>query len=240
MKVLLTCLSIILMLSFSLLSEAKPIKILVYSKTNGFRHKTIPTAITALTTIAKDNNWQLTFTEDSLLFSKYKQLKHYRAVLFLYTTGKVLGNEEESAFKKYIEKGGALVTIHTGTDCEQNWDWYMNVIGAKFKSHPKQQQAKFIVQDTTHLSTNKLPKEWLHFDEIYNYAAPVLSDVHVLLTVDESSYTGGTMGALHPIAWYKNINKGCVFQTALGHTDACYTDKNFINHLVGGIKWAIK
>ena len=239
MKVLLTCLSIILMLRGSLFSEAKPIKILVYSKTNGFRHKTIPTAITTLTTIAKDNNWQLTFTEDSLLFSKYKQLKHYRAVLFLYTTGKVLGNKEESAFKKYIEKGGVLVTIHTGTDCEQNWDWYMNAIGAKFKSHPKQQQAKFIVQDSTNLSTNKLPKEWLHFDEIYNYSAPVLSDVHVLLTVDESSYTGGTMGIVHPIAWYKKINKGRVFQTALGHTDACYADKDFISHLVGAIKWAL-
>jgi len=240
MKVLLTCFTIILMLSVSLFSEAKPIKILVYSKTNGFRHKTIPTAITALTTIAKDNNWQLTFTEDSLLFGNYKQLKQYKAVLFLYTTGKILGNEEENAFKEYIEEGGALVTIHTGTDCEQNWDWYMNAIGAAFKNHPKQQQAKFIVQDSTHLSTSKIQKEWLHFDEIYNYTAPVLSDVHVLITVDESTYNGGIMGTLHPIAWYKNINNGRVFQTALGHTDACYTDKDFINHLVGGIKWAVK
>jgi type 1 glutamine amidotransferase len=240
MKAFFTCFSIILLLSVSIFSEAKPIKILVYSKTNGFRHKTIPTAIAALTTIAKDNNWKLTFTEDSLLFSKRKKLKKYKVVLFLYTTGKVFGNEEESAFKEYIEKGGALVTIHTGTDCEQNWDWYINAVGAKFKNHPKQQQAKFIVQDSVHISTNKLPKEWLHFDEIYNYAAPVVSDAHVLLTVDESSYTGGAMGALHPIAWYKNINKGRVFQTALGHTDACYTDKDFINHLVGGIKWAIK
>ena len=66
------------------------------------------------------------------------------------------------------------------------------------------------------------------------------ADVHILITVDESSYTGGTMGTLHPIAWYKNVNKGRVFQTALGHTDACYSDKDFINHLVGGIKWALK
>ena len=240
MKTFFTCLSIIFLLGLSVVGEAKPIKILVYSKTNGFRHKTIPTAIAALKTLAMDNDWQLTFTEDSLMFSKYKLLKKYKAILFLYTTGKVLGNEEEIAFKKYIDNGGAWITIHTGTDCEQNWDWYVTTIGAKFKNHPKQQQAKFLIQESQHPSTTKLPKEWLHFDEIYNYDAPVSADVHILITVDESSYTGGTMGTLHPIAWYKNVNKGRVFQTALGHTDACYSDKDFINHLVGGIKWALK
>ena len=230
---------VVMLLFISISSEAKPIKILVFSKTNGFRHKTIPVASAALTALAKENNWVLTFTEDSLLFSKYKALKHYKAILFLYTTGKILGIEEEKAFSKYIEKGGALVTIHTGTDCEKNWDWYMNLLGAKFKNHPKQQTARFVVNDSTHLATNLLPKEWLHFDEIYNFAAPVSPDVHVLLSVDESSYTGGTMGAVHPIAWYKNYKKGKVFQTALGHTDACYTDEDFIKHLVGGIKWAV-
>ncbi len=228
-----------MMLCFSTSSEAKPIKILVFSKTNGFRHKTIPIASAALTALAKENNWTLTFTEDSLLFSKYKTLKQYKAILFLYTTGKVLGTEQEKAFRKYIEKGGALVTIHTGADCEQNWDWYMNLVGAKFKNHPKQQQARFVVNDSTHLATNLLPKEWLHFDEIYNFTMPVSADVHVLLSVDESSYTGGTMGAVHPIAWCRNYKKGRVFQTALGHTDACYSDKDFLHHLVGGIKWAL-
>ena len=239
-KRVLICAFVVIILCFSTSIEAKPIKILVYSKTNGFRHKTIPAASTALTALAKENNWTITFTEDSLLFSKYNALKHYKAIIFLYATGKIFGTEEENAFSKYIEKGGALVTIHTGSDCEQNWDWYMNLIGAKFKNHPKQQQARFVVKDSTHLSTKLLPKEWLHFDEIYNFASPVSADGHLLLSVDESSYTGGTMGAAHPIVWYRNFKKGKVFQTALGHTDACYTDKDFLHHLVGGIKWALE
>ena len=219
--------------------QAKPIKILIFSKTNGFRHKTISTASAALKTLAQQNNWELTFTEDSLMFSHYKSLKPYKAVLFLYASGKVFGTDEENAFAKYIEKGGSLVTIHTGTDCEKNWDWYMNLIGAKFKGHPKQQQARFIVTDSTHEATNLLPKEWSHFDEIYNFAAPVSSEEHVLLSADENSYTGGTMGVTHPISWYRYYKKGRVFQTALGHTDACYSDKDFLNHIVGGIKWAL-
>lgn len=220
-------------------TQARPIKILIFSKTNGFRHKTIPAASVALKTLAQQNNWELTFTEDSLMFSHYSSLKHYKAVLFLYATGKVFGTEEEKAFAKYIEKGGSLVTIHTGTDCEQGWDWYMNLVGAKFKNHPKQQQARFTVTDSTHGATNLLPKGWLHFDEIYNFAAPVSVDEHVLLSVDENSYTGGTMGVTHPIAWCRFYKKGRVFQTALGHTDACYTDKDFLNHIVGGIRWAL-
>ena len=228
-----------LLLLITSFSQAKTIKILVFSKTNGFRHKSIPAAKEALILMAKQHNWTLTFTEDSLTFNDYKSLKQYKAVIFLMTTGKVFGTQQEEVFQKYIEKGGGLITLHTGTDCEMNWEWYMNTVGGKFKNHPKQQQAKFIIEDSIHPATKLLPKEWFHFDEIYNFASPINPITHTLISVDESSYSGGTMGNIHPIAWTNNCKKGRIFQTAFGHADDSYTDKNMLEHITGGINWVL-
>lgn len=214
-------------------------RLLVISKTNGFRHKAIPAATLALQKLGEDNHWAIDFTEDSTRLGSYKILKRYDAVIFLFATGKILGAEGEEALKKYLEKGGGLATVHTGTDVEKNWDWYMQTIGAKFKGHPKQQSAVFNIEDPLHPATNLLPKQWTHFDELYNFAGPVSKDVHVLLSVDEASYQGGTMDNHHPMAWTSMVGKkGRIFQTALGHTEACYSDSLFLGHLKGGIEWA--
>ncbi len=227
-----------LLLVLTATAFARQPHILVMSKTNGFRHKAIPVAITALKQIAATNHWTLTFTEDSLSFSQYRKLKKYDAIVFLFATGKIFGTEEEHAFQKYLERGGALATIHTGTDLEMNWIWYMDAIGARFKGHPKQQSARLVVEDSVHLSTKMLPSSWMHFDEWYNFAAPVSSKVKVLLSIDETSYSGGTMNGHHPIAWTASVGKGRIFQSALGHTEACYTtDSLFLAHLKGGIEW---
>ena len=48
--------------------------------------------------------------------------------------------------------------------------------------------------------------------------------MHVLITIDESSYKGGTNGAFHPMAWYHTVEKGRSFYTELGHTSESYSD----------------
>lgn len=229
---------LVLILAISQL-QAQKIKLLAFSKTNGYRHGAIPAAKAALTLMAAQNNWQITFTEDSLQFSNYKALRNYDAVLFMFVTGKVFDVQEEAALQKYVEKGGGLLTLHTGTDAEYDWPWYNYAVGAKFKNHPKQQEAKFLVLDSLHPSTKMLPKVWTRFDELYNFREPIPANIHVLMELDESSYTGGTMGK-HPIAWYQNVKKGRVLQTALGHTDASYKDDLFLQHLKGAIEWVTK
>jgi type 1 glutamine amidotransferase len=226
------------MLLYGQLLQAQPIKLLVMSKTNGFRHKSIPAGKLALQLMADQNNWTIDFTEDSLQFSSYKKLKQYDAIVFLLTTGNILGDEEESAFKKYIHKGGGFVGIHTATDTELDWGWYINMVGTKFKSHPKQQQAKFVVVDSTHPSTKHLPQQWPRFDELYNYTDTLSPNIHVLIEVDEASYTGGTMGRHHPMAWWQHFEGGRIFQTSLGHTDDSYKEEKFLQHIKGAILWA--
>jgi type 1 glutamine amidotransferase len=219
--------------------NAQTIKLLAISKTNRYRHGAIPAAKAALTLMAQQQNWSISFTEDSLQFSDYKALKQYNAIIFVMTTGDIFSDKEQAAIQKFVEKGGGLLTMHTGTDTEYDWPWYNAALGAKFKSHPKQQQARFLVKDSVHPATNMLPKEWVRFDELYNFRDSIPTNLHILIELDETSYTGGTMGK-HPIAWYQTVKKGRVLQTALGHTDASYKEPLFLQHLQGAIAWVSK
>ncbi|MEI8075743.1 MAG: ThuA domain-containing protein [Bacteroidota bacterium] len=221
----------------SFVPNKKNIKILVFSRTLGFHHASIPTGIAAIQKIGKDNNMDVDTTTDANFFNA-KQLEKYAAVVFLSTTGNVLNDEQQTAFENYIKKGGGFVGIHAATDTEYDWAWYNQLVGAYFKSHPKQQEAVLHIIDPTHISTMHLPKEWKRFDEWYNFKS-IQPNLHVLITIDEKSYTGGENGDYHPMAWWHDFDGGRAFYTELGHTDESYADPLFIQHVTGGIAYAV-
>jgi type 1 glutamine amidotransferase len=212
-------------------------KVLIFSKTNGYRHASITAGIAAIKKLGEQNGFKVDATEDSTWFN-HKTLKKYAALIFLSPTGKVFGPAEELALQGYIHNGGGFVGIHAATDCEYNWQWYGDLVGAYFKSHPKQQQAKIVVVDKENPATKDLPNPWERFDEWYNfkYLNPHLN---ILLKIDESSYTGGEMNGDHPMAWYHDYEGGRAFYTELGHTDESYSDPLYLGHLLAGIQYAI-
>jgi type 1 glutamine amidotransferase len=216
---------------------AKQPSVLIFCKTNGYHHASITTGIAAITKLGQENGFAVDTTADSTWFRE-KTLKKYKALIFLSPTGKVFGPEEEKALQDYIHHGGGFVGVHAAADCEYNWQWYGDLVGGYFKSHPKQQEAKFIIVDKNNPATQGLPDPWTHFDELYNYKyyAP---DIKVLINIDESSYTGGENGANHHMAWYHDFEGGRSFYTALGHTDAAWSDPLFLHHLLAGIQYAM-
>ncbi len=216
----------------------KPSKrILVFSKTRGFHHTSIPAGVAAVQKLGLENDFAVDTTTDSSYFTK-KILKRYDAVVFMSTTGNILNDEEQSAFEKYIQKGGGFVGVHAATDTEYDWPWYNKLVGAYFKSHPKQQDAVLNVVDNTHISTKHLPSTWKRWDEWYNFKS-IQPDLHVLITIDEKSYTGGANGDTHPMAWYHDFDGGRAFYTEFGHTDESFKDPLFLQHLLGGIQYAM-
>ena len=217
---------------------AKPSKILVFNKTEKFRHQSIAIGIKTIQRLGVENNFEVDTTTDASKFT-YKNLKQYSAVVFLSTTGDVLNSIQEKSFEKYIQKGGGFVGVHAATDTEYDWAWYGNLVGAYFGGHPAGQIATLNIVDQTHISTKHLPKEWSRKDEWYNWKW-INKDINVLITIDEKSYKGGTNGDFHPMAWYHEFDGGRSFYTELGHTDVSYKDPLFVNHLLGGIKYAAK
>lgn len=230
--------ALVISLLTSFTAEKKMKRVLVYSKTRGYHHACIPAGIAAVQKLGAENHFAVDTTTDSTYFTK-KTLKKYAAVIFMSTTGDVLTDEQQVAFQKYIQKGGGFVGVHAATDTEYDWPWYNQLVGAYFKSHPKQQKAMINVTDPSHISTQHLPAKWERFDEWYNFKN-MQNGLHVLLTIDEKSYSGGENGDVHPMAWYHDFDGGRSFYTELGHTDESYTDPLYLKHLLGGILYAMK
>lgn len=212
-------------------------KVLVFSKTAGFYHTSIPSANSALMRLGSSNGYVVDTTTNPEYFTD-DSLKKYSAVIFLSTTGNVLNNYQEAAFERYIQSGGGFVGIHAATDTEYDWGWYGRLVGGYFKSHPAQQEAVLNIVDASHPSTAHLPKDWKRKDEWYNFKK-INKDIKVLIKIDEKSYEGGENGEDHPMAWYHDYDGGRSFYTELGHTDESFTDSLYLKHVLGGIQYAI-
>jgi len=220
-------------------SQSATIKVLVFSKTAGFRHDSIPDGIAAIRQLGQQNGFEVDATEDAAAFSD-ANLAQYRTVVFLSTTGEILNAEQQSAFEHFIRNGGGYVGVHSATDTEYDWTWYGGLAGAYFQDHPNIQQATIRIEDNAHPSTTGLPTNWQRTDEWYNFRSNPRGRVRVLARLDESTYTGGTMGADHPIAWCQLYDGGRSWYTAAGHTRESYGEPLFRQHLLGGIQFAAK
>ncbi|MDX1618969.1 MAG: ThuA domain-containing protein [Balneolaceae bacterium] len=212
-------------------------RLLVFTKTDGFRHSSIPDGVQALREIGGENDFSIDHTEDAALFSA-ENLQQYDAVVFLNTTEDVLNDEQQDAFKQYINGGGGFVGIHAASDTEYGWPWYGRLVGAYFVSHPSIQEATIRVLNRNHPSTSHLPAEWVRTDEWYNFKE-IQPHINVLANLDESTYRGGENGENHPIAWYHEFEGGRVFYTAGGHTSESYSEPLFRQHLLGGIRYVL-
>lgn len=238
-KSLLTALVACIILLISCTKKRKgPPRLLVFTKTAGYRHASIPNGIAAIQQLGATNGFDVDTTENAAVFNE-DSLKKYAAVVFLSTTGDVLNSRQEAAFERYIQAGGGFVGVHAATDTEYDWGWYGRLVGGYFNGHPKPQKARFIIKDKNFPATDFFKDSvWEHTDELYNFKK-LNPDVNVLLTIDESSYEGGTNGSFHPMSWYHDYDGGRSFYTELGHTGECYTEENYLKHLLGGLQYAM-
>ena len=230
-------------------------RVLVFSKTTGFRHDSIDEGIAAVRQLGEANDFQVDATEDATLF-RDNVLSRYDAVVFMSTTGDPLNADQQAAFERYIRGGGGYAGVHAAADTEYEWTWYGKLVGAYFRNHPPGTPTATVrIDDLDHHSTLGLPNPWPRVDEWYNYQqpegavvggggtdwSPRLAGVHVLATVDESTYDeddGNTTDDDHPISWCQRYDGGRSWYTGMGHTAASFTEANFLKHLLGGLEVA--
>ncbi|MBY8875607.1 ThuA domain-containing protein [Micromonospora sp. PLK6-60] len=224
-------------------AETAQYQVLVFSKTTGYRHGSIPAGIAAIEKLGQQNGFGVDTTEDDGQFTD-ANLAKYDAVIFLSTTGDpVTSPAAKAAFERYIQGGGGYLGVHAASDSGYSWSWYGGLVGAYFRDHPAIQPALVRVVGQGTEVTRGLPNKWWRTDEWYNFQTSPRGSVRVLARIDESTYqpvgyTGGSMGEDHPMVWCHRYDGGRSVYTALGHTDASYTEPLFLKHLLGGIKMA--
>lgn len=224
----------------SLIDPATAPRVLVFSKTLGWRHDSIEPGQAMLRALGETHGFDVTFTEDAATFHD-DSLRDVRAVVFLNTTGDVLDDTQQLHFQRYIQAGGGYVGIHSASDTEYGWSWYGRLVGGYFDGHPSDPNVRegvLTVVDTTHAATEHLPTPWVRTDEWYDIRDHN-PDTRVLLTIDEASYKDDPDAGTHPMAWYHAFDGGRAFYTALGHTSDSYRDSLFIDHIWGGLRYAM-
>jgi type 1 glutamine amidotransferase len=228
---------LIINLAESSFSRPQADKILVFYETAGYKHTSIPAGVRAIRKLGEEFKFRVDTSSDSRVF-RSADLRSYAAVVFLNTSGDMLDSLEQIEFESYIRSGGGYMGIHGASASEYDWPWYGKLVGAVFDGHPKIQQAVFQVRSENHPAVKHLPSSWRIKEELYNFKNISL-DIHVILTVDESSYQGGTNGVYHPMAWYQEFEGGRSFYTALGHAGERYADPLFLTHILEGIRYAM-
>jgi cytochrome c len=213
--------TVVLLIVLSIVTSCKQRKtsILVFSKTAGFRHESIADGKRAFIALGVNLDIAVDTTEDAAMFNE-KNLKRYKAVVFLNTTLDVLDPVQQADFKRFIEAGGGFVGIHAAADTEYEWPWYGKLVGAYFNGHPPG-TANAKLKKVNAFGDNTLPDELSAVDEWYNYKS-INPDIQVIYNLDEDTYEGGTNGKQHPIAWYQEFEGGRSFYTGLGHTKESY------------------
>ncbi|GAB4487050.1 MAG: hypothetical protein OHK0019_01550 [Saprospiraceae bacterium] len=222
-----------------------PPRVLVFSKTTGYRHQSTEAGKEALTKLCYENGVLADTTENSAFFTE-ENLKKYAAVVFLNTNGEVLDPRQEADFERYIQAGGGFMGVHAASATEYTWRWYGGLLGGYFKDHPHIQEVDLKVENCSDPSTAHLDcQPWRWKEELYNFRN-YEPDLEILLTVDENTYKGGstpshplTPSPSHPLAWRHEYDGGRAFYTALGHIPEAYSDPNFQKHLLGGLLYAI-
>jgi type 1 glutamine amidotransferase len=243
--------------------------VLVFSKTNGFRHESIPAGISAFQRLAEQSQsssstasspFTVTATEDASIFTD-ASLAKFDVIVLHQCSGDFLTEAQADALKAFVRRGGGIVGVHCATTGMPSDPWYGRMLGAVFTDHPVPQDGVVTVNDPDHVivrdSVGKgkgtwhgagddgaaaAGVRWKCFDEWYNYAENPRSvgDLHVLYSVDESTYEGGKHGADHPIAWCHEFEGARVFYTALGHFDETYSDEAFLLQLGQAIQWTAR
>jgi type 1 glutamine amidotransferase len=233
-----------LALAFALGCSGKPAAevpsgpyLIVYTRTLGFRHDSIPAALAAVKQMAASDGLAVVATEDPALFTP-DNLRRASAVVFLLTTGEVLDAPGQAAFQAYMQSGGGFLGVHSAADTGHQWPWYLQMLGAEFVTHPAVQPAVLVREDAVHPATAPLPDRWTRTDEWYDFRASPRGSVHVLLSIDETTYQGGGMGPDHPMAWCHLFEGGRSAYTAPGHTVESWSEPLFLEHVHGALRWA--
>jgi type 1 glutamine amidotransferase len=230
--------------------------LLLFTKTNGFRHEEgIPAGVALIESIAAERGFDVFHTESGAVFTP-ENLARVDAVIWHQVSGDVLDEAQKAAMKAWIEAGGGWVGVHgAGGDSAYAWRWYEEVlVGALFIGHPmgpQFQDGTLVVEDRGHPATRGLPERFTHNEEWYSFDQSVRDKGYrVLATVDEDSYEPRLrflgsdrdlrMGADHPVIWSHCVGRGRAFYSALGHQAKSYETDEMRSLLSGAIAWAAR
>lgn len=230
-------------------------EVLVFTRTAGFRHGSIPVGVEAMKRLgAKSGLFNVTHTEDPAAFEA-DSLKKFDAVFMLNTTGNAFDTGDKAVEERlkgnlleFINSGKGIVGIHSATDTYKDWKEYNDMMGGAFVSHPWNSGDTVRVKnlDPKHPVNAAFKGEGITLkDEIYKFRGDTAkaTDRRMLLALDpegtDMAKDKNDQRPLYPIAWIDTYGGGRVFYCSLGHNDEIYMNSTVVEHYLAGIQYAL-
>lgn len=218
-----------------------PFKMVLYSRTEEFRHiSAIPAGTALLQEIADEQGFELLVTEENAFLA---ELDSVEIVFFLNTTGDVFDDAEQEIFEAWLKQGGAFAGTHSAVDTEKAWPFFAEITGQPYFQHgPSGEAGKLVLEPSMldHPALKGLPNPWPRSEEWYIFddhaAWSIKPGFQVLMrtSVPGKPYDG------HPAAWVRQWGNFRAFYSSLSHEAATFQDPLFKQHLTGGIMWAVR
>ena len=229
-------------------ASAPRFKVLALAESGGHHVEFTKAAKPWLKTCGEENGFEVDyFTNTAVITDAF--LAKYQLVLQLDFVPYGWKPEAMAAFKAYIEQGrGGWVGLHHATllgefDHQPMWPWFSDFMGSiQFKNYiPDFASGTVRVEDKTHPCMKDVPESFLIAkEEWYTYDRSPRPNVHVLASVDESSYSPDTrikMGD-HPVIWTNERMAARNVYIFMGHGPWLLENKAFTTILRNAILWA--
>lgn len=244
-------------------------KLLVYSVTRGYRHKSIPTGLETMRLMAEMTGAFNVVVSNDMNNFEPGVIDQFDAVCFLNTTKDVFKPEKkvwlkmnpeqkkqaaerelrlQQSLMTFLKGGKGFVGIHSATDTYYSWGEYGEMIGGYFDGHPWNAGTPVSIMvekgQEEHACCAHLKGANLNFkEEIYQFKAPYDPDkLHILLKLDpeQTDLTKGKReDQSYGVSWIKHHGEGRVFYSSLGHNDHVFANPNVLEHYLKGIQWAL-
>jgi len=229
-------------------SFKKKFKTLVLYENGGHHILYSKAAIPWLDKLAADSNFSIDYIQNTSSIDE-ALLDNYQLFIQLDYPPYAWGEKAEQAFQHYIERGkGGWIGFHHATllgefDGYPMWQWFSNFMGdirytdyiAGFAS------AKVVIEDSLHKSVKNIPTSFIiQKDEWYTYNRSPRKNVHVIASVDESSYHPDSkikMGD-HPVIWTNENYKARNIYIFMGHSPDLFQNGAYTTLFRNSIFWA--
>ena len=234
---------------------AKPRKILVFWKCEGFFHTSIPVVNEALKIMGqKTGAFEVTVCTDDYSVFTPEKLAQFDAVCLNNTTHLKFNPKETpercSALMDFVKSGKGIIGVHAATDNFYDWPEGQEMMGGKFTGHPWGGGGTWAVKidEPDHPLTAVFKGKGFKInDEIYRTDPPLYSREKqlVLMSLDMSDPTTRNVNGFKPtdadtgISWIKTWGKGRLFYCSLGHNDHIFWNPALLQYYLGGIQFAL-
>ncbi|MDR6759990.1 type 1 glutamine amidotransferase [Flavobacterium sp. 2755] len=229
-------------------SKKSKFKVLVLYENGGHHLEFSKAAKPWLNKLAADSGFTIDYIENTAKIND-AFLKQYKVFIQLDYPPYTWSEESMKAFEKYMNDGnGGWIGLHHATllgefDGYPMWKWFSDFMGGiRFENYIATfANAKVNIEDKSHPVTKGISPEFLiKKEEWYTYNKSPRANVHVLASVDETTYEPNSdikMGD-HPVVWTNDHFKSRNVYIFMGHSPELFENEAYTTLLRNSIFWA--